>query len=100
MAMPVPVMAAEKGNLEVVDKSVVGGRDEDTGYFINADVYSKKFTINEEMTLANSEPKHTGTRERNDDESTTRFRAHGWTTWTDTFWGSRNSGNCSITDML
>lgn len=82
MAVPAPVMAAEKGSLEVTDKSVVGGWDEDTGYFANVDAYSQQFAINNEMTLADSEPQHTGKREKNDDLSTTRVRAHGWTTWT------------------
>lgn len=68
-----------------VDKNVVGGWDEKTGYFNNADEFNNNFEVaNKNITFAlrESTPMHTGKRERNDDESTTRFRAHGWTTWT------------------
>lgn len=80
----VPVHAAESVPTSI-DKTVVGGWDEETGYFNNTEDFAHKFTMNSELVpklLRASTPKHTGKRERNDDESTTRFRAHGWTTWT------------------
>lgn len=57
----------------------VGGWDEDTGYFINAEAYSK--AMNEDFLLRASSPVHKGKRERSDYDGFTHYRAHGWTTW-------------------
>lgn len=58
---------------------VVGGWDEDTGYFINAEAYIKAMEGNS-LSRA-SDPVHKGKREEKSISGTTHSRAHGWTTW-------------------
>ena len=60
------------------DSTVVGGWDEDTGYFVNADAYNKAM---EKRGLLRSDPVHEGERQRKDQSGNTYFRAHGWTSW-------------------
>jgi hypothetical protein len=67
--------AATQSNVE---SRALGGWDEETGYFKNVSAYNSKMLLD---NVSASNAKHTGKRERNDDESTTRYRAHGWTTW-------------------
>lgn len=64
--------------IQIDDESVIGGWDEETGYFLNMEEYSKSLA-NEVIPF--SDVDHRGTRERDDSTDTTRYRAHGWTTW-------------------
>ena len=61
-----------------VDTSVVGGWDEDTGYFINADAYNRAVQQN---SAYRSNPTHKGERQRKDSGGNTYYRAHGTTSW-------------------
>lgn len=79
LLLPLTTYASEGVDLiHVDDGSVIGGWDEETGYFQNIEAYSKSLT-SEIMPF--SEVNHRGTREKDDSTSTTRYRAHGWTTW-------------------
>ncbi|XBX10757.1 diguanylate cyclase (plasmid) [Enterocloster clostridioformis] len=58
---------------------VVGGWDEETGYYVNAEAYAKATAGN--LLRADSKPVHKGKKERKDISGNTHYRAHGWTTW-------------------
>lgn len=85
MIIPGKVYANEEV-LQVKESDVIGGWDEDIGYFVNEGEYlrslnEKESNVIEEKSAAKSTVKHTGERERSDEGGTTHFRAHGWTTW-------------------
>lgn len=56
------------------DSTTVGDRDEDTGYFANADACNKAM---ERRSLLRLDPIHEGERWRKDQSDNTYFRAHG-----------------------
>lgn len=58
---------------------VHGGWDEDYGYFKT--VVDYKDLLQGKQNLYQSEPRHTGKREKTEIGGTTNYRAHGWTTW-------------------
>lgn len=73
----VPVLAAPAF---ATDNSVCGGWDEETGYFSSVKNYNDYFKISGSISPL-TEPKHTGCREKKNEDGQTYYQAHGWTTW-------------------
>lgn len=83
-----PILTASAAELPVTspdsEANAIGGWDEENGYFTNPEAYAN--AIDDISTYASpSDPHHTGRSEKRTYNGSTQKRAHGWTSWANTY---------------
>ena len=90
--------AAERSaSLGKFESTAVGGWNEESGYYVNPQAFSKVM----KSAKASSNAKHTGKAESRTHNGTSQKRAHGWTTWVGKYHYTRarmEDGSSILTD--